>query len=93
MVPPTRARLKPTTQMPHDQERAPSTSRLTGGSLFAIVFVFGFLTIVVFAILLGALTISIGVVLLVVPAAVIARLVRARRRQRQPRDRGGDGRI
>jgi Flp pilus assembly protein TadB len=70
--------------MSHDQERPHRTSRLTGGSLIAIMFVFAFMTMVVIAILLGALTITIGVVLLVVPAAVIARLVRTRRWQRQP---------
>jgi uncharacterized membrane protein len=61
-----------------DDERARSTSRPKGGSLIAIVLVFGFMTIVVIAILLGALTITIGVVLLVVPAAVIARLAKTR---------------
>ena len=72
--------------MSHDQEpdeepddaRARSPSRPKGGSLIAIVLVFGFMTIVVVAILLGALTITIGVVLLVVPAAMIARLAKTR---------------
>jgi hypothetical protein len=68
--------------MPHDEERARSTPRLTGGSLLAIMLVFAFMTIVVVAILLGALTVTIGVVLLVVPAAVIARLAGTRRRPR-----------
>jgi Flp pilus assembly protein TadB len=68
--------------MSHDEERRRSGSRLTGGSLVAIALVFGFMTIVVIAILLGALTVTIGVVLLVVPAAVIARLVKTRRRPR-----------
>jgi hypothetical protein len=68
--------------MPHDQERAPSTSRLTGRSFVAIMFVFAFMTIVVIGILLGALTVTIGVVLLLVPAAVVAKLVKTRRRSR-----------
>jgi hypothetical protein len=68
--------------MSHDEERARTTSRLTGGSLVLIALVFGFMTIVVIAILLGALTVTIGVVLLVVPAALIARLVKTRRRPR-----------
>jgi Flp pilus assembly protein TadB len=67
--------------MSHDEERA-RTSRVTGGSLLLIALVFGFMTIVVIAILLGALTVTIGVVLLVVPAALIARLVKTRRRPR-----------
>jgi Flp pilus assembly protein TadB len=84
MAPLTSARPEPddANSMPHDQERVRKTSRLTGGSLIAIMLVFGFMTIVVVAILLGALTITIGVVLLVVPAAVIARLARTRRAQR-----------
>lgn len=65
--------------MSNDEERERGTSRLTGGSLVVIALVFGFMTIVVIAILLGALTVTIGVVLLVVPAAVIARLVKTRR--------------
>jgi Flp pilus assembly protein TadB len=55
-------------------------SRRTG-SLAMIVLVFGLLTIVVLAILLGALFVAIGVVVLAVPAAFIARMLR-RRRQR-----------
>jgi hypothetical protein len=62
----------------HDEERARGTPRPKGGSLIAIMLVFGFMTIVVVAILLGALTITIGVVLLVVPAAVIGRLAKTR---------------
>jgi hypothetical protein len=58
---------------------ARSTSRLTGRSLIAILLVFGFITIVVVAILLGAFTITIGVVLLVVPAAMIARMAKTGR--------------
>ncbi|HEV3372415.1 MAG TPA: hypothetical protein VG145_07685 [Xanthobacteraceae bacterium] len=65
--------------MSQDDERARRNSRLTGGSLVAIALVFGFMTIVVIAILLGALTVTIGVLLMVVPAAVIARLVKTRR--------------
>jgi hypothetical protein len=75
-IPPAGTKL-----MPHG-EGARSTSRLTGGSLVAIMLIFGFMTIVVVAILLGALTVTIGVVLLVVPAAVIARLAKTRRPRR-----------
>jgi hypothetical protein len=46
------------------------------------MFVFAFMTIVVIGILLGALTVTIGVVLLLVPAAVVAKLVKTRRRSR-----------
>jgi hypothetical protein len=58
---------------------ARSTSRLTRRSLIAILLVFGFITIVVVAILLGAFTITIGVMLLVVPAAMIARMAKTGR--------------
>jgi hypothetical protein len=65
-------------QMSHDEERARRT-RLSGGSLITIALVFCFMSMVVVAILLGALTVTLGVVLLVVPVAAIARLAKTRR--------------
>jgi uncharacterized membrane protein len=62
-----------------NEERPRSAFRLTGRSLLAITLVFGFMTIVVIGILLGALTITIGALLLLVPAVVIARVAKTRR--------------
>jgi Flp pilus assembly protein TadB len=74
-----RSSFKTMRQMSHDQERTRSTSRLKGGSLVMITLVFCFMSMVVVAILLGALTVTLGVVLLVVPIAAIARLAKPRR--------------
>jgi hypothetical protein len=56
------------------------------GSLTTIVLVFGFASIVGLAILLGAFFVAIGVIALAVPAALIAKLAKARRDRR---DAGG----
>jgi hypothetical protein len=49
------------------------------GSLITIVLVFGFASIVVLAILLGAFFVAIGMIALAVPAALIAKLAKRRR--------------
>ena len=63
--------------------RRPARGRI--GSLTTIVLVFGFASIVVLAILLGAFFVAIGIIALAVPAALIAKFVKARRLSRRDR--------
>jgi len=59
-------------------------------SLATIVLVFGFASIVVLAILMGAFFVAIGVIALAVPAALIAKLAKGRRLSRRDRRDAGD---
>ena len=60
------------------------------GSLTTIVLVFSLLSVVVLAILLGALFVAIGVVVVAVPAALIAGLSKARRDRARAASSGTD---
>jgi hypothetical protein len=64
--------------MSNDEPRR-RTAVTSFGSVTTIVLVFAFVSIVVLAILLGALFVAIGVVAVVVPAALIAGISKARR--------------
>jgi uncharacterized membrane protein YoaK (UPF0700 family) len=67
--------------MPDNRHNAPRSARSSTGSLITIVLVFAFASIVVLAILLGAFFVAISVTALAIPAALVARLMQARRRR------------
>jgi hypothetical protein len=73
--------------MPDDERSRERTASARIGSLTTIVLVFSLVSIVVFAILLGALFVAIGVVVVAVPAALFAGFSKARR----DRARAGSG--
>jgi hypothetical protein len=65
----------------HDSPRSAPTRT---GSLITIVLVFAFASIVVLAILLGAFFVAISVTALAIPAALVARLIKARGGRTRP---------
>jgi hypothetical protein len=68
---------------PGGQERnAPEARGAKSGSLGVIVLVFGFVSVIVLAILLGALVVAIFVTTLALAATVISRFPKFRRRHR-----------